>query len=329
MAQPNLDKFSRRGLALKLQPTPGTPVVPSALTDGIRFYDGQSGTEFDALEENRDRAFFGGQPFSTYNHRAFVEGSVHVYPPTSPGAAGADGTPDCHALLLIAGLSQTLDLANGITRYNPISDNIAQATANFWHAGTLRQIYDARANISALGMEIGNRARAQLRVQGVYDGIGQQSVASVVVPETLGPVIESANSTLRITQHPGGVAGAPLLCWGKALTIDFGSQLATKEYTEHKETSIDGRQPTFTVRLARTLKADFDPWAVRAAGTYISADMRVKNLDGRYTEFGVRGLIREINETDIDGDYGWEISGPCIPTAAGGDEFHIAFGATP
>ena len=65
---------------------------------------------------------------------------------------------------------------------------------------------------------------------------------------------------------------------------------------------------------------------MRKAGTYITATMRVKNSDNRYTEFGIRGLIRDINETDIDGDYGWEITGPCIATSAGGDEFYIAFG---
>ena len=325
MAQPNLEKFIRRGLTLKLQPTPGVPVVPSAATDGVRFYDGQSGTEFDALEENRDRAYFSGNEFSTFNHRAFIEGAVHLYPPATPGAA-VGGTPECHALLLIAGMAQTLDQPNNLTRYNPISTGIALATSNFWHAGTLRQIYDARANISALSMEIGNRARAQLRVQGFYDSMGEQALPAVTVSETLGPVIEAANSTMRITQYPGGVAGAPLLVWGKALTVDFGSQLASKEYTEHKETGIDGRQPTLTLRLARTAKADFDPWAVRKAGTYITATMRVKNSDNRYTEFGIRGLIRDINETDIDGDYGWEITGPCIATSAGGDEFYIAFG---
>lgn len=329
MAQPQLEKFARRGMALKLQPVAGTAVVPSVLTDGVRLYDGASGTEFDTLEENRDKPFFSGNEFTTYNHRAFIEGAVHLYPPTTPGAAGAAGTPDCHNLLLIGGMAQTLDNVNHLTRYVPISNSIPMATADFYHSGTLKHVYDCRANISALGMEIGNRARAQLRVQGFYDDIAEQAVPAVTVTETFGPVIEAANSTLRVIQYPNDVAGAALLCWGKALTIDFGSTLSGKQFTEHKETGIDGRAPTFTVRLARTLKADFDPWAVRKAGTFVVFLMRVKNSDGRYTQFGVRGLIREVNETDIDGDYGWEISGPCIATAAGGDEFYIEFGTPP
>jgi hypothetical protein len=325
MAQPALEKFDRRGLALKIQAVAGTPETPSAVTDGIRFYDGSSGTEFDSLEENRDKPFFGGNPISTFNHRAYIEGYVHLYPPETPGDA-ADGTPAVHPLLLISGMTRVLDAVGGTTRYNPVSSGIAIATANFWHSGTVRRLYDGRGNISSLSLEIGNRAKAQLRVQGSYDDIGEQALPAITVPEETGPVIEASNSVTKIVQMPGGVAGAALNVWGKALSIDFGSQLTSKEYTEHKETAIDGRSPTFTLRIARTAKADFDPWAVRKANTLITASLRVSNADGRYSETGIRGQIREINETEIDGDYGWEITGPCIPSSAGGDEFYIEFG---
>jgi len=328
MAQPQLEPFNRRGFAARIQPVPGTPVAVNPATDGLRFYDGQSGTEFDTLEENRDKSFFSGNEFTTYNHRAFIEGTTHIYPPATPGAANG-GTPDCHTLLLISGMAQTLDNAAGTTRYAPISSNIPMATAKFFHAGTVKEVFDARANISSLSMEIGNRARAQLRVQGFYDAVQEQQMPPVTVPETFGPVIEASNTTTRLVQYPGGVASASLLVWAKALTIDFGSQVASKEYTEHKETGIAGRQPTFNLRIARTAKGDFDPFAVRKAGTYIAASMRVNNSDGRYTQLRARGLVREINEVDIDGDYGWEISGPCIATSAGGDEFDIAFGTAP
>jgi hypothetical protein len=328
MAQPALEKFTRRGLAAVDQPVAGTPVAPNPANNGIRLYDGQSGTEFDTLEENRDKPFFSGNEFTTFNHRAFIEGYVHLYPPEVPGDA-ADGTPECDLLLRIAGMAKTLDDVAGTTRYDPISDSIPMATADFWHAGTLRRIYDARANISALSLEIGNRARAQLRVQGQYTAINEQALPAITVSETFGPVIEAANSITQVVQYPDGVAGAALNLWGKALTVDFGSQLTSKEYTEHEETAIDGRQPTFTLRIARPAKADFDPWAVRKAGTYITATLQVANADGRYTLLGIRGLIRDINETDIDGDYGLEITGPCIATSAGGDEFYIEFGTNP
>jgi hypothetical protein len=43
----------------------------------------------------------------------------------------------------------------------------------------------------------------------------------------------------------------------------------------------------------------------------------------------VRGQIETVAETDIDGDLGWDISGPCIPSNSGGDEFYIQFFTAP
>ena len=38
-----------------------------------------------------------------------------------------------------------------------------------------------------------------------------------------------------------------------------------------------------------------------------------------------RGQIEQISEVDIDGDLGWELSGPCIASSAGNDEFALEF----
>jgi hypothetical protein len=323
MAQPDLEKFIRRGVAVKIQAAEGTAEAPNTATDGIRFYDGQSGTEFDSLEENRDRPFFGGNEFATFNHRAFIGGSVHLYPPETPGDA-VDGTPDADRLLLLGGFTKVLVAGPpGVTRYNPVSSGFPVGTADFWHAGTKRRIFDARAAISALSLAIGERARVNLRLLGTYTSIDEDALPSITVPETLGPVMQAANSITRLE-----VAGGPgaFQCWGKSLSIDLGTQLASKEYTEKKVNAIDGRSPTWSLRVARQAKADFDPWALRKAGTYIEGAQRLIGASDLYTELGFRGLIREINEVDIDGDYGWELSGPAIPTSAGGDECYIEFG---
>ena len=80
------------------------------------------------------------------------------------------------------------------------------------------------------------------------------------------------------------------------------------------------------LRIARTALADFNPWALRDAGTLITASLKLSESDQRYSELGIRGQIEQINEVDIDGDYGWELTGRCVPSDAGGDEFYIEFG---
>ena len=36
--------------------------------------------------------------------------------------------------------------------------------------------------------------------------------------------------------------------------------------------------------------------------------------------------MEQVGPYGFDGDYGWELSGPAIPTSAGGDECYIEFG---
>ena len=50
MAQPNLEPFKRRGLALALRAAANMPVVPSAAANGVLLFNGTSGTEFDKVE---------------------------------------------------------------------------------------------------------------------------------------------------------------------------------------------------------------------------------------------------------------------------------------
>lgn len=321
MAQPDLEKFTRRGVLLNVQAVAGTPEPLVAGTDGVYLYDGQSGTEVDTVEENRDRPYYSGNPVAIANKRGFITGELRLVPPAVPGDA-VDGIPSCDQLLRPAGMTRVLDAAGRVTRYNPISQGIPISTAQFFHAGTFMEVYDARHSLSAIALEIGQRAKAQLRIQGSYDALTEAALPTIPVPDEVGAVISA--STGRTQLRVDG--GAWLNVWGKALTVDHGTTLATKEYTEHKETSIDDRKGTFTLRIAKTALADFNPVAVRDGEQVFEATLRVKDAAGLYTMLGIRGQITGVSTANIDGDYGWEITGPCIASSDGGDESFIEFG---
>lgn len=322
MAVTALQKFIRRGLAVRLQSVEGTAVVPDPATHGVSLYNGQSGTEFDAVEEPRDRAVFSGDDFGIANERAFVEGEFRLYPPTVPGASDDTGTPECNVLLLPGGMTSVKNALARTTRYNPISDAISIATAYWWQGGTHKQITDARNAISSLSVEIGMRVKGTVRLQGTFASIEDEALPTITVTDTLGPIVTSTNSRTRMRVAGGSWMAAN----SKALTVDFGTELTSKEYTELKVNSIDDRKGSFTWRLAKTDLTEFNPWAIRTASQLLEAYIRVRGSDGRYTMLGVRGKIRDIREVDIDKDYGWEITGPCIASSAGGDEFYIEFG---
>ncbi|WP_411832325.1 phage tail tube protein [Pseudoxanthomonas mexicana] len=326
MAQPQLEQFTKRGLAVALRVAPGTPVVPLPASNGVMIFNGSSGTEFDPIEREVDRPFFGGTPFAVGAKRAFIEGEVELYPPATPGAVTTSDA-DCGIVLLPAGMTVVKNAGAKTTRYNPISSGIPISDAYWWHAGLLKKVQAARHNITSLTLEVGNRFRANVRIQGDYEDVEEAALPTIVLPSTV-PVVARANNTVtQVTVLPGG---SPLNVWAKSLAVDFGNQIQQKEFTEHKETGITSRQPTFTLRLAKTDLDDFNPWAVRDAGTLLTTSLRLTQAANLYSELGVRGQIEQINEVDIDGDYGWELSGRCIPSSSGGDEFYIEFGdATP
>jgi len=323
MAQPDLIPFTKRNLLLALRTSADTPIIPTPALHALSLFSGQSGTEIDVIERPIDRPFYGGTPFAVANKRAFIEGEIELYPPPTPGQSTGSNA-DVHAALLPAGLTTVKTASAKTTRYNPVSEGIAISDGWWHHAGTLLKVAAARHQLNAVTMEIGQRFKANVRVEGEYLEVEEAPVPTVTLPDTV-PEVASAGNTSTLVSVNGGSA---LTVWAKSLVLDTGNQISVREYTSHRETGITARQPTWTLRLARTALSDFNPWAVRDAGTILTVALRLTQATNLYSELGIRGQIEQINVIDNDGDYGWELSGRCIPSNAGGDEFYIEFGDT-
>jgi len=324
MAQPDLTPFSQRLLLLRLRASasPGTPVVPDT-SHGVTLFNGQSGTEIDVVERQIDRPFYGGAPFGVANKRAFIEGEVELYAPKTPGQTST-GNSDAHAVLLPAGLTTVKSASAKTTRYTPVSEAIAVSDAYFHHARILKKVAAARHALNNVTLDIGKHFKANVRIQGDYETVEEAPVPSVTFPDAA-PVVASPHNTTALVSVLGGPA---LTVWAKTLSLDTGNQITQRDYTSHRETGITARNPTFTFRLAKTSLADFNPWAVRDAGAIVTIAFRLNEGSNKYSELGIRGQIEQINASDIDGDYGWELTGRCIPSNTGGDEFYIEFGDT-
>lgn len=321
MAQPNLEQFKKRGVAIKIETTIGVDAVPTTAANGVLLMNGSSGTEIDKIDRPVDRPFLGGTPFVVGNKRAFIEGDFELYPPLTPGAA-TTSSADCEVLLLPAGMTVVKDNVLKTTKYNPVSAAIASATAYWYHAGTHKKVLGARNNLTGLELAVGERFKGKVRLQGDYTTVSEVALPTITLPSTVPTTARASNTTTNVSV--GG--GADVLVWGKSLSVDVGNTLADKEYTSHKEGGITERAPTFTLKLAKTALTDFNPWTVRDAASVFAVKLRLTEADGRYSELAVKGQIETINEVEIDGDYGWELSGPCVPSSTGGDEFYILFG---
>lgn len=321
MAQPNLEQFKKRGVAIKIETTPGVDATPSGAANGVMLFNGSSGTEIDKIERPVDRPFLGGNPFVVGGKRAYIEGEFELYPPATPGDV-ATSSADCEVLLLPAGMTVVKDAVAKTTKYNPVSANMATASAYWYHAGTHKKVLGARNDLSNLSLAVGDRFKGNVRIQGDYDTVSEAALPAITLPSTVPTTAKASNTETNVTV----AGGADVLVWAKSLVVNLSNRIASKEFTSHKETGISERTPAFTLRIAKTALADFNPWAARDDAKVFTARLRLTEADGRYSELGIRGQIEGVNEVDIDGDYGWELTGPCVPSDAGGDEFYVLFG---
>jgi hypothetical protein len=323
MAQPNLEFFKTRALLLKLEATEGTDAAPVPATDAFQCMNGKAEIVFDKITRTVDRTFFAGDTVGVTNSRATIDGDFELVPPTNPGV----GAAAVDALLKIAGMAKVLDGVLFTTRYNPISLAIPTATGYWYQAATLRKALAARANITGLSLAVGAWFKATTHIEGQCAAVTEVALPTgLVYTPFITPVFATqANTTLLI-----GVADVTptLHLWGKELSVDFGSALKTTMYTEKQFSRITDRNPQFKLRCARPAKADFDAWALMLAGSPICAQFRLSQTGPLYSEIGIRGQIEKVSEVDIDGDYGIELSGSCVASNTGGDEFYIKFGTT-
>lgn len=336
MAQPTLESFTRRTLLLKHESTEGVDAMPVPGTDAIRLFEGTGSTQITPIERNADKAHFGANAFVAGTEVANIGGTFELYPPPTPGAAA---TSDASAalVLLIAGMAVTKDSVNKITRYSPISDNLPSATGLWNQSGVAIRALGVRADISGLRMAIGERFTGTVAIQGEVSQVNAQQNVAGTLDDTIPVVATKRNSELVVSTLGRGATastdGTPLTdlhLRGKSLAVDFGNAIANKEYTEFGVTGISGRDGRFTLLISKTdLTDDFDPFHLRRHGTIIELDWITWNDDakeGLYSQLGVRGQIEGIEPTDIDGDYGFQITGRCIPSNSGNDEFFVAFG---
>lgn len=332
MANPALESFTTRALALKIEATEGVDAVPTPALNAFELTDGRSAIESDKVERPKDRSYFTADDFVNTNIRGMIEGGFEIRPPATPGTAPAPVAP----LLLPCGMAETLVAPDvgppaviGLTRYNPVSTTIASATAYFYHAGTLRKLTGCRGNITGLTMTIGDLIKGQLRLQGSVDEDNEHILEELALPANFDySAFEGAEGGIGTTETMELLIN-DFAVQGVSHAIDFGSELQSKQHTEAKVNRITARKGTSTLRFYRTAQADFSAFKAWKGGEIVVARSTQVWPDGSYCRFVSRGKIDAIAEEDIEGDYGWALTlrnmaeGP-----TGGNEFYIEFGAS-
>lgn len=324
MAQPAIEYFDQRAIALVAS---GTPDIA---TDAFDLVDGKSGTSTDWVERKRDSAVLTNDDGDVTNEIAYVEGSFELAPPLTPGSSsGVLGKTPAERALLPCALALALSSTNSTSRYTPISSSIPTCNWKMWHAGTVKLVENSRGKIDEISMMVKNRFMASgFRLEGDFTEVNEGSVPTNgdVSAFAKPAIIDESNSVARIFVGDSTTA-LPVFVLATGLKVKLGNELQTKTRTQLKSTRIVGRKGEFELMIARTAKADFDPWAVRRAGSYIRIDLSVVDDDGlRYSRLFCRGKIKTITEGSDEGDYGLTISGPCRYLSAAMPDYGIEFG---
>ncbi len=326
MAQPALQYFRLRGLLAKVETTEGTDAEPTTADNGMIILDGSMSTAVEIYERAVDKPHLGHDAFLTGKKSATVQGTIDLVPPATPGQTST-GNSHVEALILPCAHGVTKSSGSKTTTYAPISDAVPSATMYWYHAGTLMKILGSRGVMSGLMLEVGQGFRATVALTGEYDEVEEVSMPSITVP-TINPVPVRHNNSLATITSP--IGGSPLTVWAKMLSVDTGVEVDTTEYTSVRFTRQPVRRATFTMRIARTSLADFNAWGVRDSNGIVRLTLRVyeEGTEGLYSELSVRGQIENVVDADVQGDRGIEITGRCIPSSAGNDEYYIRFGDT-
>jgi len=283
--------------------------------------DGSAGLTSDKIERTIDRPHFTHDPFVNVNVRGFIEGGFEIVPPTGVLSGASKASVD--ALLKIAGMAKTYAAGPpALLRYNPVSEAIASGTAHFYLAGTVYRLTGARANITSVAMEIGNYLRAQTRIVASCQEVGEAALPARLDYSAFTTPIANTTETMEMRINGFAVEG-------KSIGLDFGNQLQTVEHTEARINRIRDRQPTFNAKFYRPARASLDPFALWKSGAIIPLFGTITDpVTGLQTKMNIRGQLEEVRPVDIDGDLGYEVSGRCIASDAGGDEFTFEFSDT-
>ncbi len=334
MTQPALELFNQRAFAVKIEVAEGVDIVPDVTAaDAILLMNGTIAVENDSSVRVIDRPFLTNDPTSITNVRLVITGDSELFCPAAPGQS-VNGLAPNDALLQIGGMTSVKNAGANTTKYNPISRSIPSASIYSYQDDLWNKGLGARNDITSIMMQIGTRLTMKNKIQGNYLPEVEFSLPTANLYTTQPVVSTYDNSEAYITapSADSAVPGTELLVLAKSLGIVFNSALKSKEYTSKKFQGITDRKATWTMRVAKTALADFNVEAVRIAGTFVTARYRTYESgvfgkrSGPFTEIGIRGQIITAKRADIDKDLGWDLTGNCIATNAGGDEFYILFG---
>lgn len=326
MAQTKPQSFRLRALTGLVETTEGVDATP-ATSNGIRLFNGIGSITRPITELQEDRPFFGNYPFSVGDRVGMVKGDIMLFPPSAPGNAGATGDPASNIILLPGGFTPTKNAGAKTTRLNPISLGIVSASYYWYHAGEHWKLLGSRNRLTNIKTALDSRWMLSFETIGNTTGVSAAAVPSITKPAGTARVATTANSVAFLKVN----GGSELAAWSQEFDLQLAAELNTIPFTnDAKFNDIDDRLPTFSILMAPTDQAEFNPDAVIQAESLFEYRWRTfqgpTTAAGLYTEVGVRGQLENYEVVEVKRKKLWRLTGKCIPSDSGGDECYVLYG---
>lgn len=227
-------------------------------------------------------------------------------------SGGTGGRPKWDVMMQAAGWANTFSYWSSFT-YNLVSSGEKSATVYYFEDGTRQEITGVRGSWK-LSMDASGLPLMSFEGQGLYRE--PTSAGNVFVPDKSGWMVEEPLGALRTTGTFNGVAVAfSKYEVDQANTVNYVNLPGPQE-----EVVIADRAPTASMTILAPDLSLLNPYALMANADVLTATVNHGTRQGNKVSVTVRSRITGLNEVDVEGYLGYQISMQPEATSAGNDE---------
>lgn len=306
--------LSRKRLILaKTETTYGTSSSPAG-SDAILVRNLDiTPLEADVVSRDLVRPYLGNYEQLLANPRVKVSLEVEL-----AGSGTAGTAPKFGALLLACGMSATTVASTSVT-YAPVSSNFSSCTIAYNIDGVQHLVTGCRGTVD-FSFQLGQIPVAKFEMTGIYN----------TPTDTAQPAVTYTNQASPLIFRDGNSSGFSFLSYsGCLMSVDFNlaNQIVYRELVGcTKEVRITDRKPSGTVVIEAPTIAQKDYFTTALGTTLGSLALTHGTTAGNRVVLSAGQTdIASPTYSDSDGIHMLNLPFIAAPTAAGNDEFSIAF----
>jgi hypothetical protein len=305
-------QIDSRQILAKVETVEGTDSTPAGTTDAVQSFDGSIEIDYQVLERNIDRAFFGAKPRRLIGRRARLRYTIELVGASTVGTAAPIGP-----ILRASGRAEALTPTTRAA-YNPITTGAPSLTHYFFFAGLRFRVVNSRCTVRYL-YEIDQRPRAEVEVLGVVTAaIDEAAIPAVTLTAWREPPpIDAASWNVTVN-------GVTVECF--AVRASENNDLRVRHHSEARRVIIGGRSIEGELVMDPQALATLNPFVLAETPTLvpiISAVNGGASLIVRHTWGQAQLLAPRLIE--VERGAAWSLPFVAGPTAAGNNDDLIEF----